>query len=463
MQEDPNDKPAPLRRRILIVPPVLLGLAVFAIAVATNKPPVQSPPAELARSVRVIEVAKADVVPRVTGFGTVQPANVWSAVAQVSGKVVYVHPDFKKGAILDEGTEIVRIDAADYELAIAEAEANIRSAQAKLAEQNISETNFRDLLTIERKSLKLKEAQLLRKRKLLKRGTTAQASVDNEERTALSQRKIVQDIENSLRLLPTQRTVQEEQIAVYKSKLRTAKLNLSRTRIVMPFKGRVAEASVEVTQYVQVGAKLGVADDIKTSEVEAQFPISRLSMFVRATGRADGWPGNSQDFAKLTRTKGIYSIIRLRSGDRAVEWEGRIVRSSDTLDPQTRTVGIISAVDDSYERAVLGVRPPLTKGMFVEVELRAKLLPGKFIAPRSAIHDGKLFVANKQNRLEVRDVKLGLILGNVVVVEAGIKAGDKVVVSDVSPAIPGMLLKTTTDKQLQSALVAEAAGTGAVQ
>lgn len=50
----------------------------------------------------------------------------------MAGQIEYVHPDFKKGAVLRAGTEIIRISPKDYKIAIQQAEANIRSAETKL-------------------------------------------------------------------------------------------------------------------------------------------------------------------------------------------------------------------------------------------------------------------------------------------------------------------------------------------
>ena len=44
--------------------------------------------------------------------------------------------------------------------------------------------------------------------------------------------------------------------------------------------------------------------------------------------------------------------------------------------------------------------------------------------------------------------------------EAGLAAGEKVVVSDLSPVLPGMLLAPTVDEALAAAVRAEAAATG---
>ncbi|MGI9409183.1 MAG: hypothetical protein ACR2OV_03860, partial [Hyphomicrobiaceae bacterium] len=205
--------------KLLIFPPLMIGAAVLWYAVVMRSPPARAPAGEVARSVRVITLAPLDVSPGLVGFGSVRPENVWTGVAQVAGRIVAVNPEFRRGASLPAGTELVRISPEDFQLAIAQAEAEIRSAEASLAELDVSEQNTKELLTIEEESLTLKERSIDAKRALLKRGNIAQLSFDDELRDLLAQKKRVQDLRNSLRLIPTQKSVQTEQIRVNKSKL----------------------------------------------------------------------------------------------------------------------------------------------------------------------------------------------------------------------------------------------------
>lgn len=456
-----ESKQKSLSRRLLIIPPVGLALAALFLVVSRTQPPERVPIEETATTVRFIKVKETAIIPRIKGFGTVQPARVWNAVAQVSGQVIYVHRNFRRGAILDAGTEIIRIDPADYELAIAEAQANIRAAEARLAELKVTEENSRDLLALEKRSLELKEAQLERTQDLQGRGTVSQATLDTEQRDTISQRFRVKDIENTLRLLPTQIEVQEQQIAVNKSKLETAELNLKRTIIRLPFRGRISKVSTEETQFVQAGSVLGSADDIAVSEVEAQFSIAQISGFGRTAAIGPDQDFRVQNIASLARRSGLHAIIRLASSAVPVEWQGKVVRVSDVVGEQTRTVGIVAAVEGSYAQAVPGIRPPLAKGMFVEVELRGRKIPGRIVLPRSAVHQGRTYILRDDERLEIRDVDTGLVQGDVVVVESGLKDGDRVVVSDLIPALPGMLLTPIEDKALAEHVAREASGNAA--
>jgi multidrug efflux pump subunit AcrA (membrane-fusion protein) len=331
-----------LIKKLLFIPPILVGIAVLLYFAAGRQAPDRAPLEERARAVRVITLDPVSVVPRVTGFGSVYPGTVWSAIAQVTGEVTFVHPRLKKGATLSAGTEIVRISPLDFNLAITEAEANIRSAEAKLAELTVTETNTADLLKIEQRGLEVREADLQRKRTLLKRGTVAQATVDLEQRETLAQRKKVQDLENALRLLPTQRAVQQEQIALYRAHLDSARLDLARTRITLPFDARIAEVNVEAQQFVQTGGTMVIADRLDVAEIEAQIPISQFGAMVRAAAADDLPTGITvETLSEIIKTIGLEATVRLRAGNNIVTWPARFARISDTVDPKTRTIGAI--------------------------------------------------------------------------------------------------------------------------
>jgi RND family efflux transporter MFP subunit len=448
-----------LIRKLLFIPPILIGIAVLYYMASGREPPERKPPAERARAVRVIAAEPVRLVPRVTGFGSVYPGTVWSAIAQVAGEAVFVHPGLKKGAILAAGAEIVRISPADYTLAISQAQANIRSAEAKLAELNVTETNTTDLLEIEKRGLTLRQSELARKQDLLERGTVAQSALELEQRETLAQRKKVQDLENALRLLPTQRAVQREQIAVYEAQLESAKLDLARTRITLPFDARIAEVNVEAEQFVQAGGTLVSADSLDIAEVEAQIPISQFRAMVQASAPG-GLPNviTAQSLSQIIKTIGFEATVRLRAGNDFIEWPARFARISDTVDPKTRTIGAIVAVDGAYATASPGERPPLTKGMFVEIEIRTRAREDRIVVPRSAVHDGALYVASAEDRLDIRPVTLGLVQGDLAAIENGIEPGERVVVSDLVPAIAGMLLAPEPDDRLLTRLKADAAG-----
>jgi multidrug efflux pump subunit AcrA (membrane-fusion protein) len=443
-------------KRLLFLPPLAIGIAAVVIAVKTREAPERVPPAELAKHVRVIAAPRTTVVPRAVGYGTVQPAKVWEAIAQISGKIAEIHPQLKNGAILPEGTVILRIDAADYELAIQRIEADIRAARASILELETREENTRASLAIENRVLELTRKDLARKKELAGSRAVSEAAVDQEERNLLSRRQSVQNLQNALNLFPAERQRLEAQLATAQVQLADARLDLERTAIALPFDARIARVNVERTQVATAGQVLAIADSIDVAEVTAQVPVERMLRLIahEAIPPFDAATAMA-DIANLLK---LDPVVRLRSGEVSVTWRGRVARVSDTVDPSTRTVGVIVAVDRPYGQATAETRPPLAKNMYVEVELRGTPRRGEIVVPRTALHDGRVYIVGAGDRLVVRPVAIRFTQGNVALVESGLAAGERVVVSDLLPAIEGMKLVPEFDDSEAAALIEEAGG-----
>ncbi len=448
-------------KKLLLIPPLLLAAAALVVAVKSKDKPERTPPAERTTVVRTIEAPSVTVIPRALGYGSVAPGRVWRAVAEIGGKVVETHPQLKKGAILEAGTVLLRIDPTDYRLAVSEAKANVRAVRGQLAELAAKEKNTRLSLEIDQRSLELSRNDLQRKRQLLARKNASQAAVDQEERNVLARRQAVQSLANTLNLIPAEREVLRAQLALHQAQLKSAERDLERTTITAPFDCRIAEVNVEEAQFAAPGKVLVVADGIDTAEIDAQVPIGRLINLVPAdTEVPDRIAAAMSDLPSLLA---FSAVVRLRGGEVEAQWPARFVRISDAVDPETRTIGVIVAVDEPYGKVLPGVRPPLAKNMFVEVELSGKPRPAQVVAPRAALHDGRLYLLGAGGRLEIREVEVAFSQSNFAVIGKGLAAGERVVVSDLVPAISGMLLEPVADETVARALIAEAAGEGAVR
>ena len=448
-------------KRFLFIPAALLGVAAIAIAVKTRQPPDRVPLQETATKVRTIEAREMTVVPRALGYGTVQPAKTWEAIAEVGGKIVEIHPDLKKGAVLEEGTQLLKIDPVDYQLAIAQIEASIRSIEAKLRELGTRTKNTKALVAIEERAKDLTEKDLTRQRTLLKKGNTSQASVDKEERNFLARTQTIQSLTNELNVIPAQRDELRAQRANYRAQLSRARRDLENTTITAPFDLRISQVMVEGAQFAPQGKVLATADGIDVAEVAAQVPIGFIAALID--------PGKSVSFNEtrfmdvIKDVMDFEAVVRLKGGTMTAEWPARFARVSDTVDPQTRAIGIIVAVDDPYRQAVPGTHPPLTKNMYVEVELRGTPRNGRIALPRSAIHGSRVYAVGPDNRLKFHEVQVELRQTNFAVIAGGVSPGDRIVVSDLIPAIEGMLLDPLADERAAHDLATEARGEGDVR
>jgi multidrug efflux system membrane fusion protein len=443
-------------KRLLIIVPILIGVAFVAYNVRNRAEPERSGAGEAARKVRIITVPKTDVVPRALGFGTVTPGTVWEAVAEVQGKVIEIHKQLKSGAILPKGTILLRIDPTDYALALRSVEADIAVIKAQLAELAGRRGNTRASLAIENRLLEIARRELDRKRQLVRSRVASAAAVDTEERNLLSRQQSIQTLRNILNLLPSEKQKLDAQLASARIRIANAGRDLERTVITLPFDARIAKVNVENAQFAKSGQTLAIADSIDISEISAQLPIDKMFQLLDPA-RIAGVTAQ-RAMGEIENILGLTPIIRLKSGDLVSTWQGRVARIADRVDPSTRTIGVIVAVDNPYAITANDPRPPLAKNMYVEVELRGRPRLAETIVPRSAIHDGKVFVVGADNRLEIRAVKLRLSLGGVALIESGLKAGERIVISDLIPAIGGMLLDPAADRGARARLIAQAAG-----
>lgn len=414
--------------------------------------PEQTPVVERTQVVRVIEVPAATVAPQALGYGVVKPAKVWEAVAEVSGQVIEMHPQLKRGSIFLKDTVLARIDPIDYEIAVAQIEADIQSAQAELAELAVKEANTRASLAIEEDALELGERELERNRQLVDKGTISRSAFEEQQRNVLAQRQSVQSQKNAISLFPVERKLLEARLVRNEAQLQRARLDLKRTTISLPFDGRIAELNVERTEYIRQGEVLAVVDGIDVAEIEAQIPIIRMQGLVQPQERLPMELGPGI----VEKVLGLSASVWLK--DLQIQWRGRVTRVSDTIDLQTRTVGVIVEVDDPYRQAQPGIRPPLVKGMFLEVKLRGKPRDDVLVVPRAALHGRQVYVVGNDNRLELRDVDVGLVQADFIVIKTGLRAGEQVIVSDLVPAIEGMALEPVNDPDALDRLLRQAKG-----
>ncbi len=432
-----------LWHKLLILPPIILGILVLMWMAKGRQPPAEAQRGEPSRMVRVIEVPMLELVPSAEGYGPVRPARVWTAVVQVAGRVVQIHPKLRDGEILPKETLLVRIDPVDYELALAQ-------NQAELAELEVQESNARASLTIEQRNLQLARQDLERKRKLVQQGTGSQSIADEAERAMLATRISVQNLRNNLALIPTQRKLLEAKAA-------RAQRDLERTAIRAPFDLRVANLQVEADQFVSVGQSLFQGDAVERVEIQAQVAMSSLRrLFI-------GRPDIKVDVARLNEQLpgmvGLTPLVRLDLGNHVAEWQAEFVRFSDHVDAETRTMGVVVAVDRPFDKIKPGYRPPLSKGMFVQVVLRGKSQAPRLVVPRATVRGGAVYVVDQDSRLRRRQVQVLFSQGDYSVIGKGLDRGERVLVSDLVPAVEGMLLEARLDEALSHELAAMGRGT----
>lgn len=424
-------------RRLLILPPILIGAAAVFFSPQIKSGPQTTDPVERATKVRAITVSELAVAPRAVGYGTVRPARTWEAVAEVAGQVAWVSEDLKNGSTVSAGEEMLRIEDVNYRLALAQIEAQLQASDVKSKTTGIS-------LAIAEKEFKLLGADHARQKGLVAKGAVSKSSVEAAERQMLNSEAQVQNLKNAIELNGAERQVLLAQKA-------SAELDLERTHVIAPFDARVTNVKIGLAQYTNKGQFLFAADGLDVAEIEAQFPVGTLRPLIGAmVPKNEDATGNG--------VMGLSAMVRLRTATHIVEWPARIARVSGVIDPQTQSLGVVVAIDHPADLAQPGRRPPLYRNTFVEVELKSGPMENQIVVPLSSLHRGRIYVVNEDSRLETRKVEIGFTQGGYAVLKEGVKPGERIVTSDLASAIDGMLLDPQDDKKTKKRMVMEATG-----
>lgn len=424
-----------MKRALWLLPPLALGIGIAALLLATAPGPERIELAEQGVPVRLIVAENSSIRPTVRGYGTARPSQTWMAVAELRGTILWRHPDLASGNLIAAGTELLHIDPEEYDLAVAEAEAERARLRAERALLDAEAENTAGLLALERERLALSEQDLARTQRLVSQGTAPQARLDEQARATLLFRRTVQELENGLALIPARRDQLTALIAGTEARLARARRERTQAVIRAPFDLRLGEVRVERHEYVAPGQTLLTADGIARAEVTAQMP---LDGFRRLPEAMLGLSGLSPlELMRIADLSAIDADVRLADG--GAGWPARIDRVEAGLDPRTRTVQVVVAVDDPYGQTA---HLPLVRNMYVQVTLTGPALPPAILLPDTVVHEGDtVYLMDAEGRLEIRPVTVAFRQEGQVVLADGLAVGERVVADDLVPAMAGMLLR----------------------
>lgn len=420
--------------RSLIVIPLALGIAAVILAPQFKKPPEKIKAAEVATKVRIIKPVYELVSPKIIGYGSTMPSKSWDAVAEVSGRIVWMSDELKAGNIVPKGTPLLHIDDSEYKLALSQINAQINTAKVKA-------DSIKRSISVEQKNQLSIRKEVNRQAQLRAKGVLSASAVEAAERDLLK-------ADSSLQTLKSNLAIAEAEAQNFLIQRQQAELNLSRTKLVAPFDVRIVSVEGQDQRYANKGQALLLADSIDSTEIEAHFPIGLLRPLINSS---EAKPDKHGALA-------LNAVVRLKTSTHNIDWEAEVVRVSALVDRQTQTIGVIVAVKDPYGKAVPGERPPLVRNTFVEVELSGHPKGKQLVIPAAAIHEKKVYVLDESNRLDIRPVKVAFTQGRYAVINDGIQPDEKVIVSDLVPAIKSMLLEPVKDNKTRKQLLQDVTG-----
>lgn len=435
-------------------PIAVIFCLIIAIAIIKSQPKMaHEPSAGLVTPVHVIEVKAYALRPEIIGFGTVEPDILLTSKTEVAGKISYVHPQLRNGAILQKDTVVIRIDPEDYQLALEQAQSTVASHQAKVKEIELQKSNVQADLELVQEKLKLAQVELSRIESLVKKQSISKSSRDNQQASVLRLQQEVQNLSSQLKTLPQQLASAQAGLANAESQVIAQKLNIQRTEIKLPFNARISERAVEENQYIAKGALLFSAQTTDKILINAQFSLQHFRSL------AQDFQSNT-DLLKeaflsgfstdIFQQLGLTAKVRL-TDNQSPYWSANVERISSQLDPVTRTLGLIISVDHPYQNIIPGTKPPLMQGMYTEILLQGNSKTF-YVIPRDALHENEIYIVNKDLRLERRAIPNVQLQGRMALLTQGLQPGETLIVSDVFPAVNGMHVKAIHQPELQQSI-----------
>ncbi len=422
---------------------ILIGIGVIVLGAKLKSPPQRIETTEFATRAKVISVPNLKLKINAVGFGHVKASDHWDAVAEVAGRVISLSDKLKDGEFVSAGEELLVIDPSSYQLALSQVEAQIETSKIKDDTTRLS-------IKTRKQELVLLEKEFNRQQELANKGNVSQSTLDTTERNLLAAKGNLQTLENNLLINRAEREVLMVQH-------KQAQQDLTRTRLIAPMDARVTAVKISDSQYANRGQLLFTADGIDSADIQSQFPIGKLRPLVSSSV---GAMGNeiSTSVNWVPGVKGLPAEVSIQHGSHKVTWDAVISRVSATINPQTQSLGIVATVKNPYQQAASARRPPLISDMFVQVELLGQNNNKFTVIPSTALHEGSVYVMNDDNRLEFRQVKVDFYQNGYVAIQKGLKPKEKIVTSDLVPAIEGMLLESVKDNKTMKQLLMDAMG-----
>lgn len=417
-------------RVLLVAIPAALGVAAILLAGKLRTLPEPLAANRTPALVRVITVAPIDLVPRVSGYGTVAPVREWRAVARTEGEITAVAQPLAAGDILPAGTMLFRIDDSALKLDLANIDAQLAASVVKDQTVEVS-------LALARADLALAQEDLKRQERLATQGVATQATLEATRRQELVAQTKATELESQLKLNAAEREVLATQRASVEREIGFSELRT-------PYDLRVTALEADLGQYVNRGQVLLSGEGIEAVDIAAQFPIGRIGPLLRLAGAG----------AELT---GLKARVKLPASGHEVVWKAQVERMGEAIDETTQSAPVVVRIDDPLGQSVAGERPPLRRNMVVEVELSAPKMQA-LVVPAEAVAGGSALVVSAEGTLEKRPVETGFVSGEVAVVTKGLAAGDQLVITDPSIAVPGMAVKPVEDATRKAEITAAALG-----
>ncbi len=344
------------------------------------------PPQRPAPEVAVVTVQAEHVSLSAELAGRVSAFLVAEVRPQVSG--IIQKRMFDEGADVKAGDLLYQIDPAFYEAAYASAKASLARVEANLPSVRSRAERYKELVNIK---------------------AVSQQNYDDAN-AALKQA--------------------EAELGIAKAAMETAKINLAYTGITAPISGRIGRSSVTIGALATAHQAVPFTTIQQLDQVYVDVPQSSANLLRLKRNMASG---------NLTREGEYLTRVRLILEDGTpYPLEGILKFPDVTVDPDTGSF-ILRTVFPNPDHTLLPgmyVRAIIEEGM----NEQAIMISQEGVA-RDKKGNATAMVVGKDDKVELRPIKVNRAIGNKWLVEEGLNPGDRVILEGLQKIKPGSTVK----------------------
>jgi multidrug efflux system membrane fusion protein len=370
----------------------------------------ERPPSPVQVSVAVSQ----DVPTYLDAIGKTVAREVVSIQPQVSGRITKIH--FTDGANVRKGDMLFTIDTRPFE-------ASLRQAQASLSKDGALKKQAEANLAKEVAQAKWGYAQVERYRALVEHGVVPREQYEELRANYESLRANVEAAKANVRSA-------DEAIKVDAAAVESAKVQLSYCYIRSPIDGRAGQRLVDLGNVVNPGGSNNTGNGNENSpSSNALLVIERLDPI----------------YADFTISQGSLTAVQQQMRAGALKTEVRLPDTGGEM-----VAGQLTFLDNSVQNATGQVTLRATvpnsdhrfwPGRFVNIRLVLNTIHSAVLVPVSApqmsANGSFVYVVKPDSTADQRQVTLGQRQGDLIVVETGVQAGERVVINGQLGVTPG--------------------------
>ena len=374
---------------------LVLFVSLAAITGCAKEAPPPPPPPE----VTVAEVVQKDVPIYIELVGSTLGSEDVEIRARVEGYLTSVN--FTEGSFVRKGQTLYKIDPQPFEAALSQAQANLSTARTRLDKTNNDVARYKPL--------------------------AAEKAVSQQE------------LDNALSAQEAARF----QVTAYDALVEKAKLDMAYTTINSPVDGLIG------TTQKKVGSLVGRGENTLLNTISQINPILFRCAIAEAEYLRLARAGADKD-KSLEKKFGVELIL---ADGTTFNHKGRLDAIERAVDASTGTL----TGQFSFPNPERILRP----GQYGKARFVTDVKEGALLVPQLAVQEIQglysVMVVKPDATVEQRMVKAGERVGNVWIIDSGLKPGEKVIVEGIQKVKPGVQVSAKVEKVKEIASPAESA------